>query len=286
MIKKLRGYLIARYDNMCNSYTCKRLEEEAKSLNIEMNTIGVCDTIICENKILHKANQLDKVDFLINRHKHGHIKDRLNSLAKKSYNNLSSFNTYLDKFSQLENISSSHFLKPKYFLASADKSFEEVSKILSDPFVIKGLDGSEGDQVYLIKSEEDLKKIRTFYGIDKEFLFEEFIESSFGRDIRMYAIKGKIKAAMLRKSNMDFRANFALGAEVSPYDISPKMEKISEDIYKITGLDFVGIDLLFGRDNFYFCEVNVMAGIKGIEKATGTNIAREILLSIKEDFNE
>ncbi|EFK39525.1 hypothetical protein HMPREF9131_0965, partial [Peptoniphilus sp. oral taxon 836 str. F0141] len=33
-------------------------------------------------------------------------------------------------------------------------------------------------------------------------------------------------------------------------------------------------------------EVNVMAGIKGIEKATGTNIAREILLSIKEDFNE
>ncbi len=286
MSKKLKGYLLARYTNMSNSYTCKRLVEEAEKLNIDLKTIGIHDVMICGNEIYHKNKNLDKVDFIINRHKHGNLKDKLNALGERSYNNINSFNIYLDKFLQMENISSPNFLKAKYFLATADKSFGEISDILSEPFIAKGLNGSEGNEVFLIKNTEDLKSLEKSYPRDKEILFQEFITTSIGRDIRLYAIKGDAVAAMLRRTEKDFRANFALGASVEAYPIDEKLRKIAEDIYRITKLDFVGIDLLFGENDLYFCEVNVMAGIRGIEKASGLNIAGKILESIRNDFNE
>lgn len=89
---------------------------------------------------------------------------------------------------------------------------------------------------------------------------------------------------MQRHSRGDFRANVALGAEVEAYEISPGMRAIARDIYSQTGLDFLGIDLLFGEDKPYFCEINVMPGIEGIEQASGENIARKIMETIRGDF--
>ena len=89
---------------------------------------------------------------------------------------------------------------------------------------------------------------------------------------------------MQRKSQGDFRANVALGATVEPYSISEWIRQCAMDIYTQTGLDFLGIDLLFGEDKPYFCEINVMPGIEGIEKASGVNVARKIIETIKGDF--
>ena len=54
--------------------------------------------------------------------------------------------------------------------------------------------------------------------------------------------------------------------------------------YEQTGLDFLGIDLLFGREKPYFCEINVMPGLEGIEKASGINVAGKIIETIQSDF--
>ena len=57
-----------------------------------------------------------------------------------------------------------------------------------------------------------------------------------------------------------------------------------KDILEQTRLDFLGIDLLFGREKPYFCEINVMPGLEGIEKASGINIAGKIMETIRADF--
>ena len=49
-------------------------------------------------------------------------------------------------------------------------------------------------------------------------------------------------------------------------------------------MDFRGIDLLFGREKPYFCEINVMPGLEGIEKASGINVAGKIIETIQSDF--
>ena len=122
------------------------------------------------------------------------------------------------------------------------------------------------------------------FGQEKEWLYEAFIRSSYGRDIRFFSIRGTVVACMQRRSRNDFRANVALGAAVEPFKVTPEIEQIASDIYEQTGLDFLGIDLLFGESKPWFCEINVMPGLKGIEAASGVNVARQIILTIRGDF--
>ena len=89
---------------------------------------------------------------------------------------------------------------------------------------------------------------------------------------------------MTREAVQGFKANVALGAGVRPYPIDDHIRQTAKDIYAQTGLDFLGIDLLFGKDKPYFCEINVMPGIEGMERATGVNVAGAIIETILGDF--
>ena len=278
------GYIIEKYNKMTNAYTCNRLVEEATKQGMDLKIIGIHDTMILDNEIRNNGVKLEKRDFVINRYKWGKVKDEINSLAVRSYNPLEAYNIYINKYEQVKRLRSDAFLVPRYLLGTAMLQYEDIVKILGTPFVAKGLESSMGEQISLIEKEEDLKKLRKKYGMEKEWLFEEFVTTSFGRDMRFYSIRGEVVACMQRKSQGDFRANVALGASVESYEITPEIRQIAKDIYEQTGLDFLGIDLLFGEDRPYFCEINVMPGIEGIEKATGVNVAKKIIQTIKEDF--
>lgn len=281
---KLEGYLIEKYNNMGNAYSCRRLLEEAKKQNVNLRMVGAVDTSVMEEKC-YNLQQLDKRDFIINRYKYGKIKDYLNGLAHKSYNNLSALNIYINKLEQLKNINSDYFIKPKYIAGFADLPFILLADELKVPFVAKGLESSMGKEIFLIKNIEDYQKLAVFYPTTKEWLFEEFISSSYGRDMRLYCLRGEVIASMERCSNDDFRANVALGATVKKIQAESYFQYIAHDIYTKTGLDFIGLDLLYGKELPYFCEINVTAGLEGIEKATEINIAERIIQTIKEDFN-
>lgn len=278
------GYIIEKYNKMTNAYTCNRLVEEATKQGMDLKIIGIHDTMILDNEIRNNGVKLEKRDFVINRYKWGKVKDEINSLAAKSYNPLEAYNIYINKYEQVKRLRSDAFLVPRYLLGTAMLQYEDIVNILGTPFVAKGLESSMGEQISLIEKEEDLKNLHKKYGMEKEWLFEEFVTTSFGRDMRFYSIRGEVVACMQRKSQGDFRANVALGASVESYEITPEIRQIAKDIYEQTGLDFLGIDLLFGEDKPYFCEINVMPGIEGIEKATGVNVARKIVDTIKEDF--
>ena len=280
----ISGYIIEKYNKMTNAYTCNRLVEEATKQGMDLKIIGIHDTMILNNEIRNDGVKLEKRDFVINRYKWGKVKDEINSLAAKSYNPLEAYNIYINKYEQVKRLRSDAFLVPRYLLGTAMLQYEDIVNILGTPFVAKGLESSMGEQISLIEKEEDLKNLRKKYGMEKEWLFEEFVTTSFGRDMRFYSIRGEVVACMQRKSQGDFRANVALGASVESYEITPAIRQIAKDIYEQTGLDFLGIDLLFGEDKPYFCEINVMPGIEGIEKATGVNVAKKIIQTIKEDF--
>lgn len=280
----ISGYIIEKYNQMTNAYTCNRLVEEAANLGIDLKIVGIHDTIISENELINNGTKLEKREFVINRYKWGKVKDEINSIAIKSYNPLDAYNIYINKYEQVKKLCSDKFLVPKYLLGTALLKYEDIVQILGTPFVAKGLESSMGEQISLIEKPEDLQNLSRTYGMEKEWLFEEFITTSFGRDMRFYSIRGEVVACMQRKSQGDFRANVALGASVEPFEITPQIRQIAKDIYNQTGLDFLGIDLLFGKDKPYFCEINVMPGIEGIETATGVNVAKKIIETIYKDF--
>ncbi len=280
----LSGYLIEKYNNMTGAYTCNRLVEEAGKLGIDLKIIGVHDTTVTPDGIFNHGQLLEKRDFVINRYKWGKLKDRINELGSRSYNNIYSFNRYINKYQQLRDIKSLDFLVPKYVLGTALLPYEEVVREVGTPFVAKGLESSMGDQISLVESLEDYRRLLDTYGPEKELLFEEYISTSYGRDMRIFSLRGKVIAGMVRKSQGDFRANVALGASVEPLQITPAIEMIAHAIYLYSCVDFVGIDLLFGEDKPWFCEINVMPGLEGIEASSGKNIAGMIMETIKGDF--
>ena len=285
MKKQLKGYLIEKYNNMTSAYTCHRLLEEAEKQGIDLKMIGIYD-MRDENGQLYNGDELlEKRDFVINRFKYGLLKNEINKLGDKQYNNLDALNIYINKYNQVRTLQSDAYIIPKYVCAPLTLDYEKIVSALGSPFVLKGLESSEGKEVFLIENKEDYLKIKESNKGYNEWLFEEYISSSFGRDMRFYSIKGQPLACMERKSQGDFRANVALGAGVREIEATEYMKKAAKDIYEKTGLDFLGIDLLYGEtEKPYFCEINVMPGMSGIEHATGVNVAGKVLESIAKDF--
>jgi RimK family alpha-L-glutamate ligase len=163
-----------------------------------------------------------------------------------------------------------------------DLSFEEkIGKQLGYPYVIKECLGSYGGQVYLAddcdKAREILKQIE-----GKDCLAQEFISGSRGRDLRAYVVGDNVVAAMERYNADDFRSNITNGGSAKAYGISEEQEKLAVSAAKGLGLDFAGVDILFGEnDEPILCEVNSNAQFKGLLDATGTDITDALFEYIK-----
>lgn len=282
---KIKGYIIEKFNNMSNSYTSSRLIEEGKKRGIDISLIGVSDTIISNEQLFNNYNIVVPRNFVINRYKYGFIKDKINDLCKNSYNEINAFNIYINKYNQIINLKSDYFEMPITILGNLFFDYSIITERIGEPFVIKGLDSSQGNEVFLIKNKNDFVDVANRFDGRKEWLFQEYIKNSVGHDIRFFCIRGDVIACMTRtSSNHDFRANYALGAKVEKLAIDDCFREIAKDIYNSTKLDFIGVDLLFGTNKPFFCEINVMPGIEGIEKATKINVAERIIETIKGDL--
>lgn len=161
--------------------------------------------------------------------------------------------------------------------------FERVLERLGLPMIIKEGHGSFGMKVYLIETEQQFfDKVDSLRGID--FVFQEFIEASRGRDIRVNIVGGEIVAAMYRESKTDFRANISNGGEASPIELTEQQKVIAIAAARATGAIFAGVDLLFDIDEQpLVCEVNAAAHIRNILNVTGINVADAMIAYILED---
>ncbi len=140
---------------------------------------------------------------------------------------------------------------------------ELVEKQLTYPIIIKECFGSFGQQVYLADNKAELKDKVLAIGA-KPMLFQEFIQSSKGRDLRLQVVGNQVVAAMYRYAdNGDFRANITNGGKMKPYEPTQKQMDLAVECCKILGLDFAGVDILFGKNQEpVVCEVNSNAHFK------------------------
>lgn len=159
---------------------------------------------------------------------------------------------------------------------------EPAAKKLGFPMVVKECFGSFGWQVYLVHNKEELSGlVKKLAG--KPFLMQEFIASSFGRDIRLQVVGDKVAAAMYRYSeNGDFRANISNGGKMKSYEPTEEEKRLAVRACQALGLDFAGVDILFGETGPVVCEVNSNAHFKNIHDCTGVNVAEHILSYLKE----
>lgn len=155
--------------------------------------------------------------------------------------------------------------------------FEKVLETLGLPLVIKEAHGSFGMKVYLIETTEDFfEKVEALRGVD--FIFQQYIQSSYGRDIRVNTIGNEVVAAMYRHSESDFRANITNGGQAQKIELTNDQEQLAIRAAQAVGADFAGVDLLFGtNEEPLVCEVNAASHIRNIYNVTGINVGDAFL---------
>jgi ribosomal protein S6--L-glutamate ligase/gamma-F420-2:alpha-L-glutamate ligase len=170
----------------------------------------------------------------------------------------------------------------------APKTFEGVNyckkdflkksvELLGLPLIIKEAYGSFGKQVYLATSYEEAEKIVD--GLNgKEFLMQEYIRSSHGRDVRVNVVGSKVVSAMLRYNENDFRSNISSGGSMRPISLTKAQEAVALQACQTIGLDFAGVDILFGeKDEPIVCEVNSNPHFESSYRCTGVDMSVNII---------
>ena len=224
---------------------------------------------------------IDKPDFAIFWDKDIYLAKRLEQNGIRLFNGGSAIELCDNKILMYQELAKNGVRIPRTFIAP--KTFEglgynklsfldKVIKEIGYPMIIKEAYGSFGEQVYLATNLEETKKIINQIGY-KDFLIQEFIASSKGRDVRINVVGDQVMASMLRENKNDFRSNISNGGNGMKY--VPKQEYIDLAIKaaKALGLSFAGVDVLFGEDGPIICEVNSNPQFASTLKATGVNLA-------------
>ena len=157
----------------------------------------------------------------------------------------------------------------------------EAAARIGFPLVLKECFGSFGQQVYLYDDLEKLREKVVSLG-GTPMLLQAMVKSSFGRDIRVNVVGGRIVACILRQSKTgDFRSNLTLGGSMEPYTPSAEEARLALEAVKELGFTFAGVDVLFGESGPLICEVNSNAHFKTTLECTGVNMADEIFQEIR-----
>lgn len=253
--------------------------DEAIALGFDAEIIYVEDlTISTHNglELFHKEIKVKQPDIAFTRSYHLEIIDHLESMGVKTFNNSTSLGLSLDKYKTHKELVKHNIQTPKTLLGH--HRFEFLVKELSIPFIVKDRKGARGEQVFLVDDEQ---KYSEALDACPEPIFQEFVKSSFGKDIRLHVIKDKVVACVLRQG-INFKSNYSQGGSVKYYEADDILKQLAIDSTQALGLDFSGIDVLFTDQGYTICEVNGVPGFRTVGLTSDINMPQLMLTYIKE----
>ena len=147
------------------------------------------------------------------------------------------------------------------------------------PVVIKVTQGTQGQGVFLRHTiRESRNLVQGLLLTGRAVLIQEYIAESHGKDIRALVVGDRVVASMRRRARgREFRSNYHLNGTVEKVDLPPEFEEAACRAARVLGLHIAGVDLLEAKDGPLVLEVNSSPGLEGIEKASGVNVAGEII---------
>ena len=289
------GWMLVK-DRFWESYETNRLIEEFQKQDIEIQLIDPNTVDIFVNKenrqsILVNGEPSDLPKFVFPRTGSGttyHIKAVIRHFERMGVlviNSSDAIDNVKDKLYTHQILAQSNLDIPKTMLLKHPIDVNFVAKHIGFPAIVKTISGSYGRGVFLAETKKQFKQLLTMAELTKpsyNIIIQEFIKDTWGKDLRVLVVNGKVIGCMMRQSkDDDFRANISRGGEGIPYEVNDKIEWLSTESAKALDLDIAGVDLLFDNGGYKICEVNSNPGFEGMETFTKKNIAEEIVQFIK-----
>ena len=279
-------------------YSTRRLHEEAGKNGHEC---GVIDTLKCNMDITtanpavrHMGEKLERQDAIIPR-----IGASITTYGTAVIRQFEMMDTYSlvgsiplgrsrSKLRALQLLSRKGLGMPVTGFAHDVHNTRQLIKLVGGaPVVVKLMEGTQGRGVVLaetVKAAESV--IEAFTELKADFLVQEFIKEAGGSDVRCFVIGNRVVAAMERISQPgEFRSNLHRGGSAQLTKLTPQERRTAVKAAQTMGLDVAGVDILRSSRGPLVLEVNSSPGLRGIEEATGVNVAGKIIKYIEDNVD-
>ena len=157
--------------------------------------------------------------------------------------------------------------------------FNSLSKVNIEkfPIIVKKRVSSRGRGIFIIESEQELKKF-FFKNRVCDYFFQEYKEPK--KDIRVIVLGNKVIGSVERKVNIKkLNGKLKVGVKVnSPFELPRQIKGEVLKVARMIKCDFCGIDFLIdGENNYYLLECNISPQFIASEKVLKINIASELI---------
>jgi ribosomal protein S6--L-glutamate ligase len=184
-----------------------------------------------------------------------------------------------DKFVSHQLLAKAKLPQPRSLYSPYPGEVEELKHLKGDTLVQKTIRGCKGMGI------EFLNRRRVSSTISGENFAQELADVEIGTDYRYLVIHGKVVAAMKRSAaDGGYLSNASLGGDVHAVPLDPEMSDIAVKAAKALNLEIAGVDLMKSKKGPVVIEVNSTPGFTGLERATGKNIAAEIIAAAVDKF--
>lgn len=173
---------------------------------------------------------------------------------------------------------------PTWVGESVDAALSAFERLGGD-VVVKPLFGSEGRGLVRVSDVEIARRtLQTLARLGSVLYLQRFIRHP-GYDFRAFVLGDRVLGAIRRQAKWgDWRTNVAVGGVAVKTELADDVEALAIRAAKAVGARMAGVDLLPDTENdgLMVIEVNAVPGWKALATATGIDVAREILLDLRD----
>lgn len=155
-------------------------------------------------------------------------------------------------------------------------------KKLSFPLIQKPRDGARGENIFLVKSLDEITLPNNEFS---STIFQPFIKNS--GDFRVLFVGGVV-VGIIKRIGQDgsHRNNVSQGSStelVEKAELRESLTQLTQKVASVSKLDIFGLDILPSDldGKLYFLEVNNLPQWQGFQQATGIEVAKEIITFVK-----
>lgn len=269
------------------AHSTKRLLEEARKRFRHVEHIPITDVILEVGKkpnARYGKNMLESYDYILTRidSKRAEIGYPIvryldETDVMKPYP-ASTILVAHNKFLTLMELTKKGIPVPETWITGSKETAKNIIEKQELPIIMKLLSGFGGEGVLIMESRDAAKAaIHTLKTLMKEVLIEEYIPNS-GEDIRAMVAGDEVVASFKRiAASGSKKANIHLGGKGIDFKMPPEMKEIALQSAKAIKSKICAIDIVESKDATYVIEANINPGLRGIEKATGINVAKRII---------
>src|SRR4051812_40774205 len=289
-VRRLRRPALAVLSRKKSLYSTRRLLEAAKSRGFSTRVIDVmrCNLVLEPGnpRVFHKGKEVRGLSVALPRIGASVTQiglqavRQLEAMGVPMVNGAAAIARSRDKLNALQVLAAGGGRIPRTGVARGGGGGEElVAQVGGLPAILKLLQGTQGVGVMIAHSLAEVESIlSTLWDLGQEILLQEFVAEARGRDLRALVVGDRVAGAMRREARKgEFRSNLHRGGFGVAAQLERPYEEAAVRAAQVLGLSVAGVDLLESDAGPKVMELNSSPGFEGLERATGLDIAGEII---------